>query len=268
MDEFIKKHSGYFSKDGTLKNIAPLEVKQQYRHLLLKKRNPKAYKIIKPSDIPFGIDDIIRIECPRHGEFDIIMNNLLRGVFCKKCYSNYSTRCLDQETFLQRSLEVHGPDKYNYNLAEYTHTGTPVKIWCNTCANFFYQKPHYHVSGSNCPSCAGRSYKYLYVLKAIENPSIIKIGITNQPRKRVKSLSRSLGYTWEVLYLFKRSTGSSFKEEQMLHFMFKSFRYCPKSLKGCDGSTELFKIPINHLASIIKHIEVVVKGKYTLEEVL
>lgn len=61
------------------------------------------------------------------------------------------------ETFIAKAKEIHGQDKYNYDLVEYANCHANVKIGCNTCKNVFEQTPSSHLSGRGCVKC---SYVY------------------------------------------------------------------------------------------------------------
>lgn len=60
-------------------------------------------------------------------------------------------KTIDQ--FIQEAKTVHG-DKYNYYCVEYINEDTQVKIWCNTCNEFFYQTPRHHLKKCGCQKCA------------------------------------------------------------------------------------------------------------------
>ena len=57
--------------------------------------------------------------------------------------------------FIRRAKEIHG-DKYNYDEVDYQGNNTKVKIFCNTCKEYFWQTPSNHLSGHGCKKCAIR----------------------------------------------------------------------------------------------------------------
>lgn len=59
---------------------------------------------------------------------------------------------LTKEIFIKRAKEIHG-NKYNYEQIEYINTKQKVKIFCNTCKEFFWQTPDHHLTGSGCSIC-------------------------------------------------------------------------------------------------------------------
>lgn len=61
-------------------------------------------------------------------------------------------------------------NKYSYNEVVYIDMDTPIKIYCNTCNKFFYQKPKYHYK-SGCDVC-GRN--------KVKNSRIISIDVLKE----------------------------------------------------------------------------------------
>lgn len=65
---------------------------------------------------------------------------------------------LTEKGFIERAKKVHG-DKYDYSKVEYVNTDTKVCIVCAKHGDF-WQTPHNHLKGQNCPKCSHRSIKY------------------------------------------------------------------------------------------------------------
>lgn len=63
------------------------------------------------------------------------------------------TTKLTTEEFRERSIAVHGTEKYDYTESIYVGNFTKIKIWCNTCREFFYQVPFSHWKGKGCKRC-------------------------------------------------------------------------------------------------------------------
>lgn len=59
---------------------------------------------------------------------------------------------LTTDEFIERAIKVHG-NKYDYSEVEYINTDTKVKIFCNTCKKYFWQRPYSHLNGYGCPCC-------------------------------------------------------------------------------------------------------------------
>lgn len=97
----------------------------------------------------------MRIICPLHGEFwQKPQMHIWRGEGCPKCRyiksANKNRKTTKQ--FIQEAREIHG-DKYDYSLIEYKNTDTKIKIYCNSCKQYFWQTPYKHLKGQGCPYC-------------------------------------------------------------------------------------------------------------------
>ena len=58
-----------------------------------------------------------------------------------------------QSEYIDRCVKIHGIDKYDYSATVFIDYKTKVKIYCNNCKEFFYQKPFVHSRGHGCPLC-------------------------------------------------------------------------------------------------------------------
>ena len=100
------------------------------------------------------------IICPEHGEFWMSPNSHLSGQGCPKCgvkkRSSKSKMTLDK--FINKSNEIHH-FKYDYSKVNYVNSRTKVCIICPEHGEFF-QMPHSHLRGVECPKCAHRSFRY------------------------------------------------------------------------------------------------------------
>ena len=73
----------------------------------------------------------------------------LNGSGCYWCSNNHK---LTTEKFVEKAKQIHG-DKYDYKETNYLNMKTSIKIYCNKCKDFFWQKPWIHLSGCGCPNC-------------------------------------------------------------------------------------------------------------------
>lgn len=87
-------------------------------------------------------------------------------IICKKCLIIFErapdqhlgghgcSNCLkrSQEEFISSAHEKHGYDLYCYSETIYLNAKTNVKIYCNLCQEFFYQRPGRHLEGHGCPN--------------------------------------------------------------------------------------------------------------------
>jgi hypothetical protein len=65
---------------------------------------------------------------------------------------------LTTEEFIKKAINVHG-NKYDYSKVNYKNSATKVCIICHEHGEF-YQTPHNHLHGQNCPFCIGRNIKH------------------------------------------------------------------------------------------------------------
>lgn len=229
----------YLRVDGALKTNAPYEFK--VAHITARLKEVHGDK--------FGFDDLeyidsyhkVKVWCTKHqGHFYASVTSLYKGFGCGICLSN--SRVESTEQFIEKSEAIHG-EKYNYGAVDYQGTDVPVEIYCRTCNEVFFQKPHYHAVGSNCPKCSGRFYKFLYLLRSEKNSDLYKIGISNNPVSRIKALARELGQPWETLGVYHFEGTSAFYPEQEIHFVLAAYRYKGSLVPKGDGHTEVFKLP-------------------------
>lgn len=134
------------------------------------------------------------ITCPKHGDFWQIAASHMHGSGCPKCvgreritlesfiskanekhsikydYSkveaielkeqnnhiltkSISRNRITQESFIERSASLHS-NKYDYSKTKYISRKEKVCIICPTHGEF-WQNPHFHLQGGNCPKCVG-----------------------------------------------------------------------------------------------------------------
>lgn len=93
------------------------------------------------------------IICPKHGEFEQIPKDHLRGFGCKKCgYLKLSSlNSSSAKDFIKKAKLKHG-DKYNYDKADYVNSKTHVVITCPIHGDF-KQIPANHLRGAGCFFC-------------------------------------------------------------------------------------------------------------------
>jgi hypothetical protein len=64
----------------------------------------------------------------------------------------YMGKRLTTEEFIRRAKEIHG-DKYNYEFSVWSGWREKIKIYCNECKKYFYQRPDVHFKGCGCRTC-------------------------------------------------------------------------------------------------------------------
>jgi hypothetical protein len=93
----------------------------------------------------------ITIICPKHGEFEQLPSNHLKGKGCKYCGG---TAKMDTKLFIEKSKKIHD-NKYDYSKVVYKSSREPVTIICPEHGEF-EQIPNNHLSKSQgCPKCLG-----------------------------------------------------------------------------------------------------------------
>lgn len=92
---------------------------------------------------------MIKIICPVHGEFEQLAYCHMTGQGCPKCRGLGKTT----DEFVKEAKSVHG-DKYNYEKSVYVTSKTKLTIACPKHGDF-QQSPNSHLKGSGCPECCG-----------------------------------------------------------------------------------------------------------------
>lgn len=95
----------------------------------------------------------IKIICPIHGEFEQEADSHKRGIGCKKCGIEIVKEFHKKDNWIDDFIKKH-QSKYDYSESNYINNNTKIKIFCNTCKEYFYQTPHNHLN-YGCGNCAG-----------------------------------------------------------------------------------------------------------------
>ncbi|HHX04692.1 MAG TPA: GIY-YIG nuclease family protein [Pseudomonas sp.] len=92
--------------------------------------------------------DKIIITCKKHGDFEQIPSNHLKGYDCAKCRGvhRYST-----QEWVQEARAKHG-NRYDYNRVVYVGALDKVTITCKKHGDFD-QAPYHHLNGHGCAKC-------------------------------------------------------------------------------------------------------------------
>lgn len=169
------------------------------------------------------------ILCPEHGEFWQEPQHHRNGFGCKKCNGG---SVWNKEDFVERANIVHN-NKYDYSNVDYTNSLSKVCILCPEHGEF-WQSPNAHFK-NNCPYCAKYGFQpskkgFVYVLMSNEN-NFVKIGISNQPSKRIKQLVKNTPFSFSIIRIYEHEDART--EERRLHKLNPS-----AGLTGFDGATE------------------------------
>ncbi|CAM0046079.1 endonuclease [Vibrio phage K389] len=182
----------------------------------------------------------VTIMCKVHGIFDQDPNCHLRGQKCPRCAGNSP---MSNEEFVIKAREVHGTT-YSYHSHNLRKSPTHVNITCKTHGTFT-QKIQVHLRGSGCPKCAKTGFKteeigYIYILRASKVRDLFKVGISNTPLKRIRTLIRNTPFTFTAEAVFKMKGCSAVLLERKIHSFLNQINI-NAGFEGFDGCTEWFE---------------------------
>lgn len=121
---------------------------------ILRARETHGDKYDYRDSVYLGTHVKMKIKCHLHGYFHQHPANHLKGHGCPICGFKKTTditRTTDEE-FKKRSFLIHG-DRYCYDDVFYIKSDIKVKIKCNTCRFYFFQRPSAHLRGQGCYLC-------------------------------------------------------------------------------------------------------------------
>jgi hypothetical protein len=74
---------------------------------------------------------------------------------CNRCGEVRSAKIQtkSQEQFIQKCIEVHGPDTHGYEKVIYQRNKDAVQVRHVKCGRYFFVTPNNHLRGSSCPFC-------------------------------------------------------------------------------------------------------------------
>ena len=102
----------------------------------------------------------VKIVCTKHGVFEQAPSKHLNGSGCNSCGNESIGNKLRTtvEEVIQKFKIIHR-DKYDYSLVNYSNSKENISIICKI-HGVFEQSPESHLSGSGCPTCAGKKNHY------------------------------------------------------------------------------------------------------------
>lgn len=180
------------------------------------------------------------VTCPKHGDFKTTPANHLVNGSCPECRKE--SQMSNIEDFVKKAKEIHG-QKYDYSLSVYMGSGEYLKIICPE-HGVFEKTPDNHIHRTRPQGCQKCNeyhgykdclpgYLYLFVTK---DDKFCKIGISNNPRKRIKTLTKSTPFEFTVLEIKKIQDGGEARGwERIFHSSFTNAHF-----SGFDGCTEWF----------------------------
>lgn len=104
----------------------------------------------------YGSHKPLKIVCPKHGEFELIAKDHIRGNGCPKCKFEKlgGLKRSNTDDFIKKAKMVHG-EKYDYSSVVYEKSNKYVTIICPKHGEF-QQTPNNHLRGCGCKRCVGK----------------------------------------------------------------------------------------------------------------
>lgn len=196
--------------------------------------------------IYYSAKENLIITCRKHGDFNQLPFNHLKGKGCMKCRLEKASKkyMFSQEEVISRFKEIHG-NRYDYSIVEYNGSKNKIKIICNIHGEF-EQYADAHAVGKGCDLCARQTLNYrksdyidlcknkhngksnFYVLKMREDDGTVfyKIGITVQKLK-YRYRSKDMPYDYEVVRLINADAEHVFDTELKIKSLMLNEIYTP-----------------------------------------
>lgn len=133
--------------------------------------------------------------------------------------------------YINKFKEVHG-DFYDYSNTIVYDSMTKIEVVCPV-HGAFTQRPGNHMSGNGCPKCGRHNQNILYVIRC-KDTSLVKIGITNNLKARIRSIGGNLEYIYHI------TTKNPKNLEIALHAKYSPFNQYNNQVK--NGGTEFFQL--------------------------
>jgi len=145
----------------------------------------------------------------------------MNGSGCKYCAFKDQTTNITE--LIDKFKKIHG-EKYDYSLVDYKNSQTKIKILCNKCKLYFFQKPSDHLRGHGCPKCneskgENKVAKYLVENNISFTPQKIfktlKYKSYLRPDFYLENLNLLIEYDGEYHYKAIRGSTSEIKQKNL-----------------------------------------------------
>jgi hypothetical protein len=165
----------------------------------------------------------VSVTCPKHGDFNRIADDLLRGRGCPKCSQENvgMGNRLTQDEFISRSNLLHD-NKFDYSKVDYDGIKTPVKIICPLHGEYL-QTPSAHLKGYGCKKCG------------VESTAQSKVGNTEDFIKSAKIVH---GDKYDYSQVNYKNSRTPVKIRCLIHGEFTHSPNTHLSGKGCPTCQE------------------------------
>lgn len=189
----------YFNRVGIIRADAPLEIKQQN---FINKAKLKYGDLYDYSKVEYrSAKEKVILICKIHGEFLAIPNNHLNGQGgCQICGGNVKHSAGDFSRLLD---EKFGVGILNSEKFKYVNYKTKGIICCTVCNTEFESTPNNLLSNNvGCPNChkLDIANKKIYIARCTNIPNVFKLGISNNPKRRIGEVSKLSGTNLELVY--------------------------------------------------------------------
>ncbi|MFA7598839.1 MAG: DUF723 domain-containing protein [Candidatus Cloacimonas sp.] len=198
----------------------------------------------------------LRIICRKHGPFDQIANDHLRGSGCPKCKGEKTAkiRLNDPEEYLNRCREKFN-GKFDYSLSEYIGVHHPITIKCPTHGLFSMEAKSHLTSKHGCPKCAAifslnadfnieKSGIVYYIKLNVNDKVYYKIGITGSTIEKRFKTEIGRGAIIETLKTWSFEIGEdAYNFEQELLSKYSKYKTKDRPLTT-GGNSEVFDIDV------------------------
>jgi len=182
----------------------------------------------------------IVMKCEIHGEWQMYLPDLFRGVRCAACKN---VRNLTENEVLERIHNACQSKNFEFVRwnTEYKNMRSRAIFKCHEHGEWSTQCYAVTNLSSGCPLCSKNGFNikkpgYLYCLKSNEY-DLVKIGITNDLRRRCVELKRITPFKFEILSsVYNKSGAVILALENSFHRSFES-----ANLEGFNGATEWLK---------------------------
>lgn len=203
-------------------------------------------------------DEPVKIGCKIHGIFLQKPAFHKSGSGCPLCAYESSSckRSLDIGEVIARFKQIHS-DRYDYSKVVYKSKDVKIEIICKEHGSFF-QTPHNHLHGQQCPACKSMVQNVIYVWEVLDYDGIerlVKFGITSDHKgfNRITSVARTWDFDYKILiYAIMPDRKTTLEAEKILHAIFDNK---PVFMGKLDGYSEFRVVSDNDINEVISYIE-------------
>lgn len=185
------------------------------------------------------------LECQSHGRWTSCgFNDMLQNKGCPDCgmISKANKRRIPESVRLSQINEIGKIKGFVFIGFEGRYTGvhTRARLSCFLHGEFSISLHSLITNSAGCSECGVYGYSrfkkgYLYALKSLCG-AYIKVGISNVPKFRIKTLSQVTPFKFKRVRLVSGSGQKMYDLETTIHNMFES-----AGLSGFQGHTEWLK---------------------------